>query len=64
MLVLRRKPRQTIHLVEIGVTITLLDAWTGAATIGIEAPETITISRGELMPSAAEEGSDDAAARQ
>ncbi|HAN99663.1 MAG TPA: hypothetical protein DCQ98_20540 [Planctomycetaceae bacterium] len=48
MLVLSRTPGETIHLPELGVTITIIGSRGNRTKVGIRAPETIRILRGEL----------------
>ena len=49
MLVLTRKPNETIELPGLGVTITLVKINGKYARIGIDAPHDQLIVRGELM---------------
>ena len=49
MLVLTRKETETIHLVEAGVTITIVEVGRNKVRIGIEAPRELTILRGEHL---------------
>jgi carbon storage regulator CsrA len=50
MLVLQRKKNQSIHLSfdDIEITVRLLDAYSGYARIGIDAPEQVVIVRDDI----------------
>ena len=48
MLVLARKPQQTIKFPELGITLTLVSSRGGVSKIGIEAPRDVRVVRGEL----------------
>lgn len=55
MLVLSRKPGETIHVGE-DVTITVCQTRTGAVRLGIDAPQDKPIVRGELRVGLADGG--------
>jgi len=48
MLVLTRKPAETIHIGE-GIVIKVIKTGKGTVKIGIEAPAHVRVMRGELM---------------
>ena len=48
MLVLTRKPAETIHIGE-GIVIKVIKTGKGTVKIGIEAPANVRVMRGELM---------------
>lgn len=49
MLVLTRRPTQTIRIADRGVTITVIDIRQGRVRIGIEAPRDVRVIREELL---------------
>ena len=49
MLVITRKLDETIVLPELGVEIRVLKTQGGGVRLGIEAPQTVSIRRGELL---------------
>ena len=49
MLVLSRKTNETIELPELGITIEVIKVKGGTVRLGIKAPESIRILRGELL---------------
>ena len=49
MLVLSRKTNETIELPELGITIEVTKVKGGTVRLGIKAPESIRILRGELL---------------
>jgi len=59
MLVLSRKCGEKVVIGE-GIIVTVLSAEGGRVRIGIEAPDHVTILRGELVRRQEEEGADDA----
>lgn len=55
MLVLSRKPLQTIRVGR-DITITVRGIHAGAVKIGIDAPRSVTVLRGELVGRAKDDG--------
>jgi len=53
MLVVSRRPEESIVFSELGITVTLLNVRGNTARIGIDAPRDVTILRGELADSGA-----------
>lgn len=49
MLVLSRKTNETIELPELGISIEVIKVKGGTVRLGIKAPESIRILRGELL---------------